>query len=221
MPEDANPGLEKSSKDNFHYFSLPMALNYQRNSYKLWEAALTSYRDPETRFIFIPNEVLNLSESDLRSALTKHKVALQPNKHTKTWRLICETLAKNYLGDIRNLFAYNDNDIELILKEIQVHRKREFPYLSGQKIANYWLYVITQYTNVQLKNKRYLSVAPDTHVIKASIKLGLIEDHEDHNLLRTKVAAAWKEILTGTELCPIDIHTPLWLWSRRNFNPDI
>ena len=28
MPEDVNPGLEKSSLENYLYFTLPMALNY-------------------------------------------------------------------------------------------------------------------------------------------------------------------------------------------------
>ena len=35
MPEDANPHLEKGSQQNNLYFTLPMALNYQRNSYSL------------------------------------------------------------------------------------------------------------------------------------------------------------------------------------------
>ncbi len=39
MPEDDNPELERGTKENYLYFTLPMALNYQRNSYKLWEAA--------------------------------------------------------------------------------------------------------------------------------------------------------------------------------------
>lgn len=33
MPEDANPNLDKSSAENYLYFTLPMSLNYQRNSY--------------------------------------------------------------------------------------------------------------------------------------------------------------------------------------------
>ena len=37
MPEDSNPSLDRNSKENFLYFTLPMALNYQRNSYKLWK----------------------------------------------------------------------------------------------------------------------------------------------------------------------------------------
>ena len=28
MPEDENPHLEKNSKENYLYFTLPMALNY-------------------------------------------------------------------------------------------------------------------------------------------------------------------------------------------------
>ena len=48
MPEDANPHLDKPSVENYLYFTLPMALNYQRNSYKLWESALNTYNDKET-----------------------------------------------------------------------------------------------------------------------------------------------------------------------------
>lgn len=36
MPEDENPNLSKESNENYIYFTLLMALNYQRNSYKLW-----------------------------------------------------------------------------------------------------------------------------------------------------------------------------------------
>ena len=45
MPEDENPGLEKSSTQNYMYFTLPMALNYQRNSYVLWDCANRMYND--------------------------------------------------------------------------------------------------------------------------------------------------------------------------------
>lgn len=51
MPEDANPGLSKDSKENCLYFTLPMALNYQRNSYKLWEAAKATYEDALPQYL--------------------------------------------------------------------------------------------------------------------------------------------------------------------------
>ena len=95
------------------------------------------------------------------------------------------------------------------------------PNLSGQKIANYWLYVLHQYTDVPLRNRHLLSVAPDTHVLQASIILGLVQNSSNLNVLQLRVAQEWKELLSDTELCPIDIHTPLWLWSRNNFLPSL
>jgi hypothetical protein len=48
MPEDANPGLDKGSDENYLYFTLPTALNYQRNSYRLWKSDEKTYNDKET-----------------------------------------------------------------------------------------------------------------------------------------------------------------------------
>lgn len=76
MPEDANPHLEKSSKENYIYFTLPMALNYQRNSYTLWESAKKTFEDEETRFVFDPKECLKRSFEEVQYALAKYKVAL-------------------------------------------------------------------------------------------------------------------------------------------------
>lgn len=83
MPEDSNPHFAKSSKANYHYFTLPMALNYQRNSYKLWESAVATFNDEDSRFVLDVDEVLNHSEDEVRAALTKYKIALQQNKQTE------------------------------------------------------------------------------------------------------------------------------------------
>ena len=83
MPEDENPHFDKSSNENYLYFTLPMALNYQRNSYKLWESANKTYHDIDTQFVFNPKEVLNRSFKEVQSALTKYKVALQKQKQTE------------------------------------------------------------------------------------------------------------------------------------------
>jgi len=53
MPEDSNPKFsDKESENRLAYFTLPMALNYQRDSYKLWENALKTWQDEETRDVF-------------------------------------------------------------------------------------------------------------------------------------------------------------------------
>ena len=61
MPEDSNPGFDKKDQElRIAYFSLPMSLNYQRDSYKLWEAALKTFEDPETKIVFDVQKVSKL-----------------------------------------------------------------------------------------------------------------------------------------------------------------
>lgn len=217
MPEDANPGLERGSKENYLYFTLPMALNYQRNSYKLWEAAKATYIDGETNDIFNPHKVRSLSAEELKEKLLKYKVALQPNKHPEIWYRICCTLCDNFSGDVRNLFCRCDYKIEEIKAYIQKNKKL-FPYLSGPKILNYWLYVMLQYTDAKFVDRENITVAPDTHVIQASVRLGLINESDtERSNVREYVSAMWNEVFKDTPYCPIDIHTPLWLWSRNGF----
>lgn len=218
MPEDANPNLDKNSLENYLYFTLPMALNYQRNSYKLWESALKTYNDNETRFVFNPKLCLEKTFDEVQYALIKYKLALQKQKQTEIWISLCNTFMNLFNGDIRKLFDNLDNDVEKIRFFIQKENKKMFPYLSGTKICNYWLYVIYQYTDRNYKNIENLTVAPDTHVCKATHKLGLITDDEfNSNNVQLIVINKWKDLFENTNYKPIDIHTPLWLWSRNGF----
>ncbi len=221
MPEDSNPKLPKNSEENFLYFTLPMALNYQRNSYVLWQSALQTFLDADCQSVFCPQKVLQMSEQQLRDKLTKFKLAIQPNKQPVIWRTLCQTLVSHFDGSVKALFAQNGYNI-LSIKNYITQNKKQFPYLSGTKILNYWLYVMTQYTSEKFFNRQEISVAPDTHVLQASVKLGIInqEDLSKSNI-REIVSEKWKRLLAGTNIQPIDIHTPLWLWSRSGFKANI
>lgn len=134
MPEDENPHLDKGSKENYMYFTLPMALNYQRNSYMLWECANGMYHDKKAKAVFDSHKVCSMPEELLRNHLVEYKVA------------------------------------------------------------------------------------PDTHVIQASTRLGVISEEEAlQGNVQMIVADRWRELLAGTKWSPIDVHTPMWLWSRGKF----
>lgn len=221
MPEDENPHLDKASKQNYMYFTLPMALNYQRNSYVLWDCANRMYDDECARIVFDSKEVCSMPEELLREYLVTYKVALQPNKQPIIWKQLCETIEKKLDGDIRNLFILNDFSVAKIKEYIQANKK-DFPYLGGNKICNYWLYVLEQYTDVKFVDRENITVAPDTHVIQASQKLGVISEEESQlSNVQIIIAERWKELLKGTDLKPIDVHTPMWLWSRGKFGVNI
>ncbi|MFA6136433.1 MAG: hypothetical protein WC705_03735 [Candidatus Paceibacterota bacterium] len=217
MPEDSNPGVEKMDQESrIAYFSLPMALNYQRNSYKLWQAALTTFNSPKTRFVFDVAKVAKSSEKQVRTALTKYKVALQPNKQVCTWRTIANTVYKNW-GSFTKLFETTDDNFLTLKQIVNIDHKKGFPYLSGPKIFNYWAFIVSNYGGVKLLNRDCIEIAPDTHITQCSVKLGIISQKEADTLTKDEISLRWRELLKGSGIDPIDMHPPLWFWSRNGF----
>lgn len=217
MPEDSNPGFsDQDMERRIAYFTLPMALNYQRDSYKLWEAALKTYNDPETKFVFDVEKVSIASEGDIRKALMKYKLALQPNKHVSTWRTIANTIHEKW-GSFTRFFESTNDDFLNLKQTVKVNHKKGFPYLSGPKIFNYWSFIISTYGGVNLGNRDHIEIAPDTHITQCSVKLGVITPEEAVALTKDDISERWRELLKESSINPIDMHPPLWFWSRNGF----
>jgi len=217
MPEDTNPGfIDSEIEERLSYFTLPMALNYQRDSYKLWEAALKTFNDPETKFAFDVLAVSTKSEEEVRTALMKYKLSLQPNKHVNTWRTIAKTVHKNW-DSFEKLIDAADSDFLQLRQIIQIEHKKGFPYLSGPKIFNYWSFILSTYGGVKLKNRDQIDIAPDTHITQCSVRIGVITPEEAEKMTKDEISARWRELLQGSGIDPIDMHSPLWFWSRNGF----
>jgi hypothetical protein len=214
---EVHPGLKQECKENYLYFTLAPAINFQRKSESLWQAALKTYEDSRTRFVFDPASVVE-GKDRFREALRKHGLALQTYKHTDIWFTICESLHELHNGDPRDLLARNGYNVTKIIEYLRDNKKR-FPYLNGPKLANYWLYILMHYTNVPLVNREHISIIPDLHVIRATKYLGLTPT--DEAVTPEEVARAWEVFLAGTNLVPTDLHAPLWRWSRRGFKPEL
>ena len=217
MPEDSNPGFSESDNEmRVAYFTLPMSLNYQRDSYKLWEAAHKTYNDLETRFVFDVKKVTEASEQEVREALMKYKVALQPNKHVNSWRVISKTIYENW-GSFEKFVKSIDGDFLKMRQTIRADYRKGFPYLSGPKIFNYWSFIISTYGKVSLSHRDHIDIAPDTHITQCSVRLGVITQAEAETMSKDAVSERWRELLHGSGIDPIDMHPPLWFWSRNGF----
>ncbi|MCA9381115.1 hypothetical protein KC678_02525 [Candidatus Dojkabacteria bacterium] len=216
MPEETAPQFSNLEEKRI-YYTLPMALNYQRNSYTLWESAKKTFEDKSTHGVFNLNSVTSQNIPELREKLTKHKLALQPNKHIDTWSRVARGIKDNF-HSLSNLFDKYDNDFLEIKNAIQIVHKKEFPYLSGPKIFNYWMFIMSTYGEVPLKNRSYIEIAPDTHVLQASIKLKVISQKEADSMSRDTISQIWRTLLKESTIDPIDVHSPLWFWSRSGFD---
>lgn len=214
---EVNPGLPKSSRENYLYFTLPPCINFQRSSPAMWASALATWNDSKTQYLFFPEKVARRSRERIQSDLCKHKLALQRNKHTDIWIAVSKAFHTHFKDDPRELFTTRDWDVAKILPTIQVDMRKEFPYISGPKMANYWLYILSHYTDATFKSMEEISIIPDTHVLQCSIQLGISQ--ATHSPIQ--VAEIWKELLTGQEVSPVQMHPVLWNWSRNNFRPEV
>jgi len=216
MPEDVHPLLALDSNELATYFTLGMSLNYQRNSYALWRACTAAFNDPLARWVFDPFAVADADPVQLSEVLVSHRVALQPNRHPQIWSKNARGLVEHVGGSVKTLFETHQYDLGAV-KGFIADRRASFPYLCGPKISNYWLYVLSSYMAWPTRNRASLTIAPDTHVVAASVRLGLVTDSSNQLALTSEIARRWAEVLSVTQLLPIDLHTPLWLWSRAGF----
>lgn len=212
---EVNPGFDKGSRENYLYFTLPVCINFQRSSPAMWQSALKTWEDEQTRFVFYPEQVTNKSVEEVREALLKHKLGLQPNKHIEIWTRISSTLHNHFNDDPREIIKQAENDVAKLIIMLQISHRQLFPYLSGPKLSNYWPYILSEFTDVQFVNPHEISIIPDTHIIKSTIHLGLTPE----NATPLDVVEAWKVLLKDSGLTPVQMHPVLWNWSRANFQP--
>jgi hypothetical protein len=214
---EVNPGLDKASRENYLYFTLPVCINFQRSSPAMWQSALKTWNDPKTNYLFFPELLAQKSFEEVQASLLKHKLGLQPNKHTLIWTTIGKTFHEHFNDDPREVFKLADYDVLKFLEILQVSHKKQFPYLSGPKLSNYWPYILSQYTDLTLKNPWEISIIPDTHIIQCTVHLGLV----DSNATTEQVVMAWRDLLKDQEITPVKMHAVLWNWSRNNFQPNV
>jgi hypothetical protein len=209
------PDVAPSTRERRLYFTLAPALNYQRKSELLWRSALRTYQDKRTRFVFDPRNV-GRGESEYRAALTRYGLAVQAERQTQIWFRLSQTFTRDFEGDPIVLFQSCQFDVRKIVSLV-TSRRPDFPYLSGPKLLNYWLYMISTFTDVPLVNRSAISIVPDVHVRRASCVLGLIDERAAESA--ESVARAWGDFLDGHHFSPVDLHAPLWRWSRAGFPP--
>ncbi len=214
LPEDSAPAFApEETEAKLAFFTFPMALNYRRNSTQLWDAARATYEDIATAGVFLAAHAAELPLDELREPLTRYKLALQPNRHTLTWATIAQTVSQNW-GTFEQLLESSGNDFLALQETIQHTYRKGFPYLAGPKLFNYWAFILGVKCGVQFKNKEYIDIAVDSHVLRCSVALGVVAAEEATTLPTEKVAERWRYSLQGSGIAPTDLNVPLWFWSR-------
>ena len=84
MPEDWLPeGVEPGSSEHALFITLTIALDYMRDADQLWEACRDTYADPNTRYLFDPQSVVEHEFSKIQGDLQKYGVVRKHNRDTQ------------------------------------------------------------------------------------------------------------------------------------------
>ncbi|MEC0370033.1 hypothetical protein [Paenibacillus chibensis] len=114
MPEDVLLGVVPE-EELMNVLTLGMSLNYQRNSYALWQSVAQAYIDDSSRWVFNPQVVSEINLDELRNVLIHHRVALQPNRHPEIWKRVSKGIVQSSSkGDVFGLIESVQSDISTL-----------------------------------------------------------------------------------------------------------
>jgi hypothetical protein len=214
---EVHPGLSLGSRENYLYFTLPCCINYQRSSPALWQSALDTWDDEETRYLFFPERVSEEIVAQICHDMRKHRLAVQTFKHPLIWRTIGRTLFEHYGSDPRAILEEGNYDVPILIRHLQTEKRDRFPYLGGIKLSNYWLFILSRFTDARFLRLEELSIIPDRHIVRSTVRLGLA----DERVKPQEVEALWRPLLKELGILPTEMHPVLWAWSRGGFVPEV
>ncbi|MCR4398830.1 MAG: hypothetical protein NUV93_07695 [Firmicutes bacterium] len=193
------------------------ALDYQGNSERLWRAAIGTYLDRATSWLFDMVEVARRDIPAVRRAMSVHGfTGRYPGNNARyVWRL-CRTFASLYGGSPIGLLEKYGHDAGLI------HRTGkglgDLPGLTGPKILPLWLRVLKDVASLDLKNMEAVCIPVDVHIARATLRVIYLSNRRpDVPAQREAMVSAWSEICRAVgrpEIYPLALDEPLWLLSR-------
>jgi len=215
-PNWASPG----SYEHLMFYTLTVAIDYQRSARDLWESARKTMDDKNTRWVFNPKKVAEKTLDELILDLSKYKLSKKKNKDANIWRTISLSLLELFDGDPRRLFEKYDYDALQIFNAMRSQYGKKFPYLAGStgtsKILSLWLRILHREAKINFKKLNEIPIPIDIHTARATITTGcVVGDYEgSFNELVDIAKKAWAEACKDTNFFPLQLDEPLWNLSR-------
>jgi hypothetical protein len=149
MPEYVLPrNLEKGSKEHALFLTYAISIDYMTDAVKLWKRSKGAYElHPE---YFTPDKILKVSPRTVENFVKKLGARYYTNA-AKTWIKISRVLTEKYDEDPRNLTKE-----PLEIAEVK-QKLRDFPYLRGNKLSNFFIRAMGKQSCSKLKTSANLT----------------------------------------------------------------
>lgn len=207
------PRMKQSSEEQLLFLTLTVSLDYMRDAVKLWKQSHDAWLDDSKNWIFNPKLVVQDGLEKL-TTLFKEINDQRPIKDAKIWFTICKKLLE-FEGSVYSLLRNLNFDASDISNYLNIHKK-DFPYLAGYKIKPLWLRMINDTAGIKLNRIEGIPLPIDVHTARMTLKIVFNDDFDGKitEELRERTQKAWKIILNGTSIYPLQIDEPLWLMGK-------
>ena len=209
MPEYVLPrNLKPGTKEHALFLTYVVSVDYMTDAEKLWKRSRSTYELYPERFT--PEEILKLSPRTVETVVKSLGARFYSNA-AKTWIKISRLLIGKYGGDPRNITR---EPLEIV--EIK-RRLRDFPYLRGNKLSNFYIRAMGETGLFKVKNLNELDIPVDKQVARFTIYAGVVRllseqftgcVHEEP--MRSLIEEAWRNAARKLGTAPWKLDEPIW-----------
>jgi len=222
-------GIAEGSAEHLLFLTLTISLNYQRDAHALWESSGATFNDPNTRYLFYPEQVHAAPLAQIISDLEKYGLLKDRQRDARIWKILSDTFHRRWNGDPRNFLEACSYDAAVILRRLKHDRHvrgnrmvYDYPNLRGPKIGALWIRVLRDNAGIEFEKLEQVPIPADRHVTLATVTTGVIRGRFSGRLqkLFPKVREAWFQsvdglTLNGKPVIALDMDKPLWRLSKQ------
>lgn len=192
-------------------------MDYQTNADNLWQAAVETYLDPDTRWVFDFKAVAGKELDILKKTMAVHGfTGRYADNNARYVQRVCRTFADYYGGSPHGLLKkYGYNAYLLFSQKAQLG---DLPALTGTKIFPFWLRILKDVAGIQLQNLDKVPIPVDIHTARSTYRIVYQNPgRPDVSTDRDKIENDWFRICRGLRdprIYPLTLDEPLWFLSR-------
>jgi endonuclease III len=209
MPEYILPrNLKAGTREYALFLTYVISIDYMTDAVKLWERSRGAYELHPERFT--PEKILKASPRSVEVFVRKLGARYYMNA-AKTWIKISRILNDKYDGDPRNITKET-------LEIVEVKRRlKDFPYLRGNKLSNFYIRAMGEPRLFKVKNLNELDIPVDKQVARFTMYTGVLKLLSEQFIgcaqekpMRDYVEEAWRNAAKKLGTAPWKLDEPIW-----------
>ena len=209
MPEYVLPrNLKEGTREHALYLTYVISIDYMTDAVRLWKRSRSAYELYPERFT--PATILKFGPRTVETIVKSLGARFYSNA-AKTWIKISKLLVDKYGGDPRNITSQ-----QLTIEEVK-EKIKEFPYLRGPKLTNFYIRAMGETGLFKVKNLDELDIPVDKQVARFTMYTGVLKllseqftgcVHEEP--IRSLIEEAWRNAANKLGTPPWKLDEPIW-----------